>query len=421
MKILIVNQFTCNRGDEAAGRAVIESLLKEFPDVTIDVLYKFIGNYPPIWEDTERVKHFPELKLIRGCEIEIFLNFVLLLLGKKNNFIGLSGKVFEHIQKADIVVNAPTGPNIGDIYKDKAYITNLFIAILFGKKTFMYGSSVGPFKTRWIRKAAKYIFDRMEHVCVRDEISFNYLKQLNLKNKNIHCSLDAAVQRKIDISNASKLYEKAKIPLNKPLVGVTPLAYQWYPIGMKFPLFQNKVENNMIEILNSLIDKNDNNIVFFPQLFHKRNEATPGTTDLPIINSIIEKMKRPERAFIVPQHFDSDYQQSMISKLDFFIGMRYHSIVFSTKMLIPCVGICYEHKSKGFMKKSGIENLSVDLTNFIENPNIVLEKINYIQENKINIKEKLSKILPELELLSKKGTELIFSRVREYNLYSKTS
>ena len=38
MQILIVNQHTCNRGDEAAGRAVIESLLQAFPDSKINVL-----------------------------------------------------------------------------------------------------------------------------------------------------------------------------------------------------------------------------------------------------------------------------------------------------------------------------------------------------------------------------------------------
>jgi polysaccharide pyruvyl transferase WcaK-like protein len=406
----MLNQHTCNRGDEASGRAAIESLLTAFPNATIEVLYNFIGNYPPIWNNTERVKHFPELKLNKNDRIYIIINLLLLILGKRKNFIGSSGKVFDHIQSADIVINAPSGPNLGDFYKDKVYIVFLLIAIISGKNTFMYGSSVGPFKTWWIKLAAKYIFNNMKCVCVRDEISFKYLQELNLRNKEVHCSLDAAVQRKISSNNTLELFKKSNIPINKPLVGVTPLAYQWYPKNIRSLDTQKLIEKNLANILNSLITNNDYNIVFFPQLFHMENENRETTTDLPIIKSIIEKLWRPGQAFIIPDYFDSDCQQSMISNLKFFIGMRYHSVVFSVKMLTPCIGICYEHKTKGFMKKVGLEDVSIDIVDFIKKPEIILEKIAYIEKNEFKIKNSISNLLPELESLSQKGTKLIVSK-----------
>lgn len=83
MQIIIVNQHTCNRGDEVAGRAVIESLSKEFPDAEINVLYKFMGTYPSIAKDTDKVKHFPEIKykytkkLFLLFYLEIMINFII--------------------------------------------------------------------------------------------------------------------------------------------------------------------------------------------------------------------------------------------------------------------------------------------------------------------------------------------------------
>ena len=94
MKIVIVNQHACNRGDEAAGRAVIESLLNAFPDSTIDVLYRFHGVFPPIDKNTGRVNHYPEYeyKYDKNHKLsyyfEIFWNFFLGILRFKKGFIG---------------------------------------------------------------------------------------------------------------------------------------------------------------------------------------------------------------------------------------------------------------------------------------------------------------------------------------------
>ena len=233
MNIVIVNQHTCNRGDEAAGRAVIESLLNEFPYSKISVLYRFHGIFPPIDCNSERVKHYPEYKYNKKHLVQFYLeigwNFLLGILRQKKGFIGNSGKLYKKIANADIVVNAPTGPNIGDIYKDKFYIMNLLFAVLAGKKTFMYGSSVGPFNTPWLKKWSEFLFERMSIICVREDVSLGYLKDLNLKNKNIYSSLDAAVQREINTEKAIEYYNNAGFNLNKYNVGITPLAFPWYP------------------------------------------------------------------------------------------------------------------------------------------------------------------------------------------------
>lgn len=411
MNILIVNQHTCNRGDEAAGRAVIESLLQTFPDAKIDVLYKWFGNFPPIDKDSEGVKHFTNIQYhwekdkIYKLYIEIGLN-MFLMLARSKYFVGKSGEICKKISDSDIVVNAPTGPNIGDIYKDKFYIITLIFAVLRGKKTFMYGSSVGPFKTNWLRHCAEFLFNRMNAVCVRDEISYEYLKELNLKNKNIYCSLDAAVQRVIDPYDADRLFEIAHIPITKTLVGITPLAYHWYPTEIRNESAQKQVETNIAYIINKL-SNNDTAFVFFPQLFHLYGQTDTENEDLTIINSIINKLNYKQNTYIVPTDFDSDKQQKMISKLNYFIGMRYHSIVFSIKNLVPCIGICYEHKSTAFMRQANVAELSIILKEFIEKPDLVFDKINYIKNNSDRIRQKISDNLPELEKISAKGTLLI--------------
>lgn len=413
MKIVIINQHSCNRGDEAAGRAVIDSLLKAFPDCTIDVLYRFIGEYPPIWYNTDRVHHYTELKYkydkskIVQYYFEIVWNFFIGILRLKKGFIGASGKIYEKIANADIIVNAPTGPNIGDIYKDKLYMLNLIFSVLTGKKTFMYGSSVGPFNIPWVKKWSKFLFERMNYICVREDVSLDYLKSLALKNKNITSSLDAAIQREIATDNAVELYKNAGFTLNKKNIGITPLAYLWYPKEMKNEETQEKVENNLVKVIDEITKNNDTNVFFFPQLFHCDGDLDIHKNDMPIINSIISKVNKPEFCKIIPNEYDSDMQQSMISKLDYFIGMRYHSIIFSVKMGIPVIGICYEHKANGFLEKACLPELIVNLSDFISDYNVILHKVDYINENRTTIVEKITKALPKLQKISNKGTHLI--------------
>ena len=412
MKIVIVNQHTCNRGDEAAGRAVIESLLNEFPNSKIDVLYRYAGKYPPIWNNTDRVKHYTEIKHFFNKKfmllyyVEIFFN-LLLCIFKSSYFIGKSGEICKKINEADIVVNAPTGPDIGDIYRDKVSIINLLFSVLQRKPTFIYGSSVGPFKIFWLREISKFLFNKMTYICVREDVSLKSLQNLNLKNKNITSSIDAALQRKISNSNAEKLYEKAGFSLNKKNIGITPLAYLWYPNEVRNIKTQNKVEENLVKIIDEITKNGDTNVFFFPQLFHFEEYMKMGKSDMPIINSIITKVQKPEFCKVVPPEYDSDCQQSMISKLDYFIGMRYHSIIFSIKMRIPVIGICYEHKANGFLEKIGFSKLIINLKDFIDNESILTDKIIYIENNKNAIINNINKILPDLEFLSTKGTRLI--------------
>lgn len=411
IKILIVNQHTCNRGDEAAGRAVIESLQKAFKGSKINVLYRFHNRYPAIWQDTENVKHFPEIKYkydkkhIISYYLEIITNILLSIL-KSKFFIGASGEVCKKILEADIIVNAPTGPNIGNIYKDKYYLMTLIFSVLQGKKTVMYGSSVGPFDNGNFSKWAKFLFNRMDFVCVREDVSLKYLQDMNLKNKNIYSSVDAAIQRDIPNEDADN-YFKDTLQKNIKNVGITPLAYQWYPKDIRNIENQKRIEENLVKVLDELTKNGDTNVYFFPQLFHLPDEETEGTTDMPIINSIISQVKKSEYFKVLPNEYDSDIQQKMISKLDYFIGMRYHSIIFSVKMLVPVVAISYEHKAVGFLQKAGLHELNIDIHDFLNNYQTLLDKIKYINDNKDSIIKSIRSNLENLKQLSCKGTTLL--------------
>ena len=279
----------------------------------------------------------------------------------------------------------------------------------------MYGSSVGPFNNKILRFWSKFLFNKMTFVCVRENISLQYLKDLQLTNKNIYSSIDAAIQKNICTDNAEELFNNSGLQLNKINIGITPLGYQWYPMAIRNEKSQIQIENNIAYIINKITENNDTNVYFFPQIFSFSGKNFIEQTDIPIINNIINKVDKPYLCKIIPAEYDSDMQQAMISKLDYFIGMRYHSIIFSIKMLIPVIGIYYEHKAVGFLEKIGLENLAVKIQDFLTNPDIVLEKIQYIKQNSSTIKLSIKSNLPKIKELSAFGTKLIKKYVEEEN------
>ncbi len=339
-RICIINQHTCNRGDEAAGRAAIQSLLDHFPHSEIDVLYCSPNTSSTIDHDSNRVRHLQGIQIqvsIRSIESwKNAIRMAALWAGfKKFNFGGIFGELVDLVNSADIVVNAPTGPNLGDKYKDTKYISNLLISLFLKKRLYFYGSSMGPFNHPAIKLIGKYILNRSQWICVRESTSLSYVRSLKLAHNRITRTADAAIQRRIPPHDSPKLLRQLGIPNDSTLIGLTPLSHQWYPESIRNKKHENIIINNLSTISNEILKSPNTNIVVFPQLYNDEGSTNPLISDLNIIKSIQGKIANKCNFYVLPDNFDSDLQQIIISKCKTVIGMRYHSIIFAAKMRCP--------------------------------------------------------------------------------------
>ncbi len=414
-RICIINQHTCNRGDEAAGRAAIQSLLDHFPRSVIDVLYCSPDTSSTIDHDSDRVRHIQGIQLqvsIRSIESwKNALRMIALWTGlKKLNFGGAFGELVDLIKSADIVINAPTGPNLGDKYKDTKYISNLLISLFLEKRLYFYGSSMGPFSHPLIKLAGKYILNRSQWICVRESTSLSHVRDLNLAHNRITRTADAAIQRTIPSHDSSKLLHHLGIPDDSTLVGLTPLSYQWYPESIRSQKHENIIINNLATVSNELLKSPNTNIIVFPQLFNNEGKTNPLINDFNIIKTIQDKIERKSNFYILPSDFDSDLQQIIISKCKAVIGMRYHSLIFAAKMRVPPIGITYEHKASAFMDSLSLQDLCMDIKEFLYNPTAILRLYKEVLVNHGYYVEKLNRRMPELENLSRAGIEAIVNR-----------
>lgn len=364
--IVITNSHGDNRGDEAAQRSMVRALAELIPQARFTIL----TNSPKGLSMPDGVevrptfaawnRRFPFFPLPM-----ILLWLVLRKLGIKLpwlNRFALFGSL-DSIARADLVLSAPGGPYFGEIYRGhelSEHLLHLWIAEKLGKSVMIYGPSMGPFTTRR-NKIRRRLLDAISVITLRDPISRQYLDELKVTGPLVYVAADSAFQDSvaIDAKRLEQILVSEEIfdPANPhiPLIGVTPAGARWNFRNAAEPkIKQAEYVSLMARTVDHLIETYGCRVVFLPQLYGR-------SSDLPLIQSIVDKSRFADQVRILSDRHDSDIQQAVISRMDMMIANRYHSAIFAIKQAVPVVCIAYEHKAKGVMRQAGVEEYLVDI------------------------------------------------------------
>ena len=388
--ILIINAHWNNRGDQAAIYAMLDELLK-MNKYRLKIQIKAINVEQFDYSDVNLIPMYPRLHDLP----ELFLG--MLTHGKL--LWSSNGKVFfKVLDEADVVVHAPGGPSIGDIYSisEITYLAAYLAIMKYKKKIFFYAPSMGPFHNRIRNIIRKKLFNYADKIVIRENISKSYLDELLPDNKAI-VTLDSAFQNEIDSDNYVTVLDKyleLKQFLNtdKKVIGMTITDLSWHPVYSKTAGLSEQISKELHSVVDWLHAHNYR-VLLIPQLFGEAN-------DYNYMSQFITS-----DCFVMSDKYSSYFQQFIIGKLHAVIGMRYHSNIFSAKMLTPFVSISYEQKMKGFIRKLGYEEYCIDIKDM--NASTIIDKFERLEKNYQEIKDILKKKQPELMAISHKTTELL--------------
>lgn len=353
MQITIIHAHNNNRGDEAAIKAMIDEIRIIYPNSRVIVYNNGNSAFPNMDSSIIQNNRFPIIhsKLSQ-------LDFFVILFSKGKIVFSRAGKSFvEDLRNSDIVIHAPGGPSIGDIYY-KAEFVYLLRLILIKKLQIpyiFYSPSMGPFQDKKRERLRKKVIRGAKFVYVRDPISYKYVKEF-VPDVNVKLAMDSALQHDIDSVKYEEIYEqyiklKAFIETHEKCIGITITDLKWHPIHG-----QTNVSVNINETFQKFIDTLINRgygVLFIPQLYGTSDDA-----------SYMSEFMRLEHTFVVSateNKYDSYFQQYIIGKMYAVVGMRYHSNIFSAKMGTPFVSISYEQKMRGFMESTGLSEYCIDL------------------------------------------------------------
>jgi len=296
-------------------------------------------------------------------------------------------EILDLIKKSDIFINGG-GSLLQDITSNKSlyyYLMLNYLAKKMGLKTAFYSNGIGPINSSINRYITKQVLEKADILSVRDEASKVFLKDLGIESK-IYLTSDPVLVLEPEPKVLGKeILKKEGIDIEKmrPIVGISvrPWINNYHEVFAKFTDFISRELNC--------------DILFIP--FH-------GKDDLGESMKISKLME--ERAFIIEGSYSPKEIMSIISLLDFLVGIRLHSLIFAGAVGTPFCGISYDPKIDAFLRSFQMEPIAyieeIDL-------NIICDKIKTLWTNKINLKKHMDKKVSELKSNIYKHNKKFFS------------
>jgi len=384
-RILVVGQYTNNRGDQAASSAMFHEIIKIHQDIRVEYLYFDTTNY--LFKDNMRVKNY----MLQSYGYRLNLAMMAYLLFGVKIFKWIR-KIVGLIQQNDAIIFSPGGPYIGDLVNYRGELGRLligYIAKKHKKKIMIYGPSLGPFRNALKNILRRHLLNTFDAITVRDKESYKNLISLRIRNEIIFCGTDSSLQMNISIDEKeiSRLYQKIGVSIDKKMiVGITPIDLSWHSVfGGNTKLCEN-LRKTLVEIIDYLIE-DGNLVVLISQLYDEQN-------DMHLCNELKASCNNKEKVYIIGDEFDYLQQQKMFSVMDFVIGCRHHSIIFANRMNIPAITIAYEFKAESFLQELGLSKYMIWVDKLTTEE--LKKLISLLKKNKPQILDILKRVMPSL-------------------------
>lgn len=190
----------------------------------------------------------------------------------------------------------------------------------------------------------------------------------------------------------------------------------WYKnrkiIGFNLSSFAINTEdieryNAIIELIKYILEKTDYSIAFIPHVTQKESN------DMIIHQKIKEEFSEEERIYVEDEKYDCSEIKYIISQCELMIASRTHASIAAYSQCVPTLVIGYSVKSKGIAKDLfGTYNEYVIPRESLEKK-ILIERFNWLDKNKEQIKERLKTIMPDIISNSSSVFNQILQRIEE--------
>lgn len=269
-------------------------------------------------------------------------------------------KTLRLIKKADYVILG--GGGLFTDEKIKAMLLwgyHVLAARLLKRKVMLLGNSIGPVNSRTGKWILQKVVLSASHINLRDRLSFELLKGLGAEKK---MSLTPDMAFNLEAVQAQKRKKQIVISLR--------------------PWMQH--EERVVSVIAQfcdLISQQGYQLIFLPfQTFQDDDRL--------ILGKVYEHISNKKGVHILSQPVDMYEALRIIGESELLIGMRLHSLIFSTIQSTPFIGLGYSQKIFGFVREAGQEDLYIELSQL--NPEVLDEKWRLIQTKLRTIEGMLS-------------------------------
>lgn len=321
---------------------------------------------------------------------------LLCLITSKPHFLlyGRKADVLQTISKADYVI-CIGAERINDVYYKTAYLSleALDIYEKMRAKLVHFSLTIGPIFYKSTYKKAAKVLNKSLVIFVRDQKSYDLLKELNVSKPQIVNSYDIAIlQQKLPNYDGDRLFTELGIDKNNKYVCVSVI--DWLFRKAKGPVRQAEYNQSVAQTLDYIIEKYNIKIVFTPTVvgIYKVDDVTAA-------KNIMTLMKHKNEVTAIEKLLSPQELATVFSHCYFSIVTRMHAAILCTGAgNRPIIAINYLYKLREYMKNIGFEEYSIDIdyTNTSDLIQFVDNMINNYDENQNKLTIQLNKMKTSL-------------------------
>ncbi len=406
MNILIVGHDTFeNRGCQALIVTTTEMLKQQMPDARFKVFSwdpdydreRFVQNGIPC----DFVLHpFNTGEFSRRNRFWLFLNGTLKFRTDKG--LRAPQRFFDAVSRADLVVVSG-----GDVLADygeaavKHYFFPVAVASALGKPVYVFAQSISRYPDRGLESFCRRLLDRTGLITVREKISYDYLRELDIRAP-FHRTADPAFLLRPCGPGRTKeiLGEEGIDGGGEPRIGfsVSRTVTRWG--GSDHGGFVD----GMAGVLDRLAERyRDVRFLFVPHVSNRRDEEND---DRAIGRQIARKVSCRDRVDLVEGDYRCDELKALIGTCGLFVGARTHATIAAVSQGIPTLALAYSIKASGIMGELLDEEVCVlEAGDF--SADRLFRMIENLQEHQDRYRDRIRSRLPHVRELASRNGELV--------------
>ncbi len=251
----------------------------------------------------------------------------------------------KEVKKCDFVIDATGGDSFSDIYGNTRYIRGTIckVATTIRSRLVLAPQTIGPFKSKFNEKFAALAMNRSRAVCVRDQLSYDYIKKIAPKAK-LELASDVAMGLPFDRGVYHPGVE------GKINIGINISGLLWkggYTGDNQFDLLLNYAE-----LMKRVIKHYADNEKYKIHLIAHVIEDGAYEDDY---SACQETIVHYPQVILAPKFTNPIDAKNYICHMDLFMGARMHATIGAFSSGVPTVPIAYSRKFEGVFDSIGYD------------------------------------------------------------------
>ena len=273
-----------------------------------------------------------------------------------------------------------------DTYKIYFFLYHINLALSMGIPVYVMPNSYGPFADSASKKMVQKCLSKCQLVYSRESISQQVLKE--------SCGIDSILSRDLAMYlekdnkfDAEEILRQKGIMLNSgKMVGITVRPYR-FPGKQNADELYEQYKKTICKYIIWLTDNGYHPVLIehvFSENYHER--------DIICINEIAEMVHASGYFVDIFSALELNCKQmkSIYGVMDFLVGTRFHSVIFSLTEGVPVIAITYGgNKGDGIMKDIGLSDYALPIDQLTDS--ILIDKFIELTRDREFVKDCLSK------------------------------